>query len=155
MAGTGSSPTRSTRGTSLTRSDASSSIRTPAGRWACGPARRSSNRSALSGSPTGSRRPTAQSWTARTSLRNDSEGRPLSLVRPRGPRIFFVRISDDEMDPAEFVEQSEVLIGRFVHPARMGVDGAHNGEVRGEGVELEDRMVLAADRPRDQEELVD
>src|SRR5947199_6476573 len=118
-------------------------------RWAHGPEKRASNRSASNRGPTGSRRCTARSWTTRTSLRDDSEGRPLSLVRPGSPRILFVGISDDEMDSAELVEERAVLVGRFVDPAGMGVDRAHDGEVRGEGVELEDRVVLAADRPRD------
>ena len=59
------------------------------------------------------------------------------------------------MDAAELAEQGEVLVRRLEHPARVGVDGADDGEIGGERVELKERVVLTADGPRDQEELVD
>src|SRR2546425_10415880 len=88
-------------------------------------------------------------------LRHDLERSPLSLVRPRGPRVLGVWIADDEVDAAELVEQRTVFVRRLIDAARMRVDGAHHREVGGQGVELKDRVALAADGPRDEDEFRD
>ena len=59
------------------------------------------------------------------------------------------------MDPTELVEQRAVFVRRFVDAARMGVDRADDREIGGERMELEDRVTLAADGPRDQDEFRD
>src|SRR2546425_12214854 len=88
-------------------------------------------------------------------LRHDLERSPLSLVRPRGPRVLGVWIADDQVEAAELVEQRAVFVRRLIDAARMGVDGAHHREVGGQGGELKDRVALAADGPRAKDELRD
>src|SRR5207245_11344596 len=85
-------------------------------------------------------------------LRDDLERGPLAFVRPRGPRVLGVWIADDQVDAAELVEQRAVFVRRFVDAARMGVDGADDREAGGDRVELEVRVALPADRPRDRDE---
>src|SRR5213593_4343644 len=85
-------------------------------------------------------------------LRDDLERGPLAFVRPRGPRVLGVWIAYDQVDAAELVEQRAVFVRRFVDAARMGVDGADDREVGGERVQLKNRVPLAADRPRDEDE---
>src|SRR2546422_11707962 len=88
-------------------------------------------------------------------LRHDLERSPLSLVRPRGPRVLGVWIADDEVDAAELVEQRAVFVRRLIDAARMGVDRADHREIGRQRVQLEDRGTLAADRPRAQAEVRD
>src|SRR3989475_11690841 len=88
-------------------------------------------------------------------LRHDLERGPLAFVRPRGPRVLIVRIADDQVDAAELVEQGAVFVRRLIDAARMGVDRTDHREVGRQWVELEDRMTLAADRPRDPDEFRD
>src|SRR3989449_11466597 len=88
-------------------------------------------------------------------LRHDLERSPLSLVRPRGPRVLGVWIADDEVDAAELVEQRAVFVRRLIDAARMGVDRADHREIGRQRVQLEDRVTPAADRPRDPDEFRD
>src|SRR2546427_11785592 len=85
-------------------------------------------------------------------LRHDLERGPLAFVRPRGPRVLIVRIADDQVDAAELVEQGAVFVRRLIDAARMGVDRTDHREVGRQRVELAERMTLAADRPRAQDE---
>src|SRR2546428_13844735 len=88
-------------------------------------------------------------------LRHVVEVVRLSLVGPGGPRVLRVRIPGDDVDPAELVEEGEVLVGGLVHAARGGVNRADNREVRRERVELKDRVALPAAGPRDENTLRD
>src|SRR6266545_7517005 len=87
--------------------------------------------------------------------RDDLQADPLALVRPRRPRTFGVRISGDDVDAAELVEERAVLVRRLVYAARVRMDRADDREVRRDHVELEDRVAVAADGPRDQEQFRD
>src|SRR6266516_5926701 len=87
--------------------------------------------------------------------RDDLQADPLALVRPRRPRTFGVRISGDDVNAAELVEEREVLVRRLVHPARVRMDRADYREVRRDHVELEDRVAVSAHGPGDQEQFRD
>ncbi len=64
-------------------------------------------------------------------------------------------MADDQVDSAELAEQVEVFVGGLVHAAGMGVDRADDREIRGEHVELKDRMVLSTHGPRNEEQFID
>src|SRR6266581_7082100 len=87
--------------------------------------------------------------------RKDLEPDSRALVRPRRPRALREWISGDDVNPAELVEEREVLVGRLVHAARMRMDRADDREVRRDHVELEDRVAVPADGPGDQEQFRD
>src|SRR3990172_377479 len=115
----------------------------PVWTWAGAGARRSSRNSASNGSRTGSR-PCTDRYPPAANSRHYLDRDPLSLVRPGGPRGPVVRSADDQMDPAELVEQGEILVRWFAHPARVGMHGPHDVEIGRQHVHLEDRVPLAA-----------
>src|SRR2546425_12802798 len=82
-------------------------------------------------------------------LRHDLERSPLSLVRPRGPRVLGVWLADDEVAAAELVEQRAVFVRRLIDAARMGEDRADPPQRGRRSGPRETSGTRAPPRPRD------
>src|SRR6266508_623358 len=111
-------------------------------RWGSAAERKSSPRSRSNASRTRLRRSTDRFRMVIPQLRHDLEVDPRAFVRPSGPHRYGVRVPGDAVDPAELVEEGTILVRGLAHAARMRMDGAHDREVRGQRVQLKDRMSL-------------